>query len=167
MPIFDPTRYGQPTAGGLTNAGHFDATYPVVLSEKPGYANGRPALIHMINGKASPGGAMFQVQTGWVVKMHIVNNTGEWHPMHLHGHVFTVLSANGHPPLGSPIQLDTVQVGPYETWDVAFVANNPGFWMFHCHVLLHAFMGMDAMIAYTNVSTPYRIGANTGNNPDG
>jgi hypothetical protein len=39
--------------------------------------------------------------------------------------------------------------------------------MFHCHVLLHASMGMGAIIVYTNVSTPYGIGGPSGNNPDG
>lgn len=168
VPQFDPTRYGRPTASGVpTEASHFDADFPIVLSEQPGFNNGRPELVHMINGKASPDGAMFQVHTGWLVKMHIVNDTAEWHPMHLHGHLLTVLSVNGQAPQGSPVRLDTVLVGPHETWDVAFLADNPGIWMLHCHVLLHAAMGMNAMVAYTNVTTPYRPGGAADNNPDG
>lgn len=37
--------------------------------------------------------------------------------------------------------LDSLLVGPHESWDVAFVAEKPGLWMVHCHVLLHAAMG--------------------------
>jgi hypothetical protein len=38
--------------------------------------------------------------------------------------------------------------------------------MVHCHVLIHAKFGLSTMIDYRGVSTPYRIGTNTGNMPD-
>ena len=37
--------------------------------------------------------------------------------------------------------MNTVNVAPGETYDVAFVANNPGAWMFHCHELHHTMNG--------------------------
>jgi FtsP/CotA-like multicopper oxidase with cupredoxin domain len=86
--------------------------------------------------------------------------------MHLHGHTFTVLSRNGHALSGSPVYLDTVNVQPHETYDLAFVANNPGLWMFHCHDLYHANHGMDMMVVYPNISTHYSIGSASGNFPD-
>jgi FtsP/CotA-like multicopper oxidase with cupredoxin domain len=67
---------------------------------------------------------------------------------------------------GSPLHLDTVLVGPHQTWDVAFAADNPGIWMFHCHVLLHAAYGMSLTVNYAGVSTPYEMGSRSGNVPE-
>ena len=86
--------------------------------------------------------------------------------MHIHGHYFTVLSRNNIPLSGSPVYLDSILVAPNETWDVAFVANNPGLWMLHCHVLIHAATGMDMMVVYPNISTPYTVGESSGNIPE-
>ena len=42
-------------------------------------------------------------------------------------------------PLG---QRDTFLIGPEQTTEVAFVAGNPGKWLYHCHMLEHAAAGM-------------------------
>jgi len=86
--------------------------------------------------------------------------------MHLHGHVFTLLSKNGKPLSGSPVHQDSVLVGPHETWQVAFVADNPGLWMLHCHVLIHAASGLSMMVSYVGISTPYNMGPDSGNIPE-
>jgi plastocyanin len=41
---------------------------------------------------------------------------------------------------------DTLLVEPNETADLAFVADNPGDWMLHCHVTDHQESGMMAVI---------------------
>ena len=64
-----------------------------------------------------------------------------WHPMHLHGHSFRVLKRNGS-PVPYRQWADTVLVSPQETVDVAFVADNPGDWMLHCHVMDHQTAGL-------------------------
>jgi hypothetical protein len=46
------------------------------------------------------------------------------------------------------------------------VANNPGVWMFHCHVLLHAGMGMTTSVNYVGYSTPFEMGMQSGNMPE-
>jgi FtsP/CotA-like multicopper oxidase with cupredoxin domain len=86
--------------------------------------------------------------------------------MHLHGHTLSVLAVDGAPVEGSPVHLDTVLVAPRQTVDVAFIADNPGVWMLHCHVLLHAAFGMSMMIDYAGVSTPYLEGGPAGNVPE-
>ncbi len=69
------------------------------------------------------------------------NETAWWHPMHLHGHSFLLLSRNGsnvpHQQWG-----DTVLLAPWERVEIAFVADNPGDWMLHCHVTDHQVTGM-------------------------
>ena len=75
----------------------------------------------------------------------MLNETSWWHPMHLHGHTFRVLSRNGRPALRRE-WLDTVLMAPGERVEIAFVADNPGDWMFHCHVLEHQAAGMMAVV---------------------
>jgi FtsP/CotA-like multicopper oxidase with cupredoxin domain len=71
-----------------------------------------------------------------------MNNDTAWHhPMHLHGMTFRVLTRNGEAvPHGE--WRDTVLLDPGERLDIAFVADNPGDWMFHCHILEHQEAGM-------------------------
>ncbi|MFZ5556099.1 MAG: multicopper oxidase family protein [Pseudomonadota bacterium] len=73
------------------------------------------------------------------------NDTSWHHPIHLHGHAFRVVARDGKP---TPHQewRDTVLMNPNESVDIAFVADNPGDWMFHCHVLLHQAGGMMATV---------------------
>lgn len=72
-------------------------------------------------------------------RMKIINNTRFAHPMHLHGHTFKVLQ-------DLPYWTDTALVMPGQTTEIAFVADNPGIWMLHCHVLGHQASGMMASI---------------------
>jgi FtsP/CotA-like multicopper oxidase with cupredoxin domain len=81
-----------------------------------------------------------------VLAMH--NHTAWHHPMHLHGHVFRVIARDGRPTWHREWQ-DTVLLAPHESVDVAFVADNPGNWMFHCHVLEHQAAGMAGVIRVT------------------
>jgi FtsP/CotA-like multicopper oxidase with cupredoxin domain len=77
--------------------------------------------------------------TSYVFDMQ--NDTAWWHPMHLHGHIFRVLSRNGA-AAHLRERLDTVLMAPGERVEIAFVADNPGDWMFHCHILEHMQAGM-------------------------
>ncbi len=69
------------------------------------------------------------------------NRTAWWHPIHVHGHSFRIVSRNGV-PLPRRDLADTTLLPPQETAEIAFVADNPGDWMFHCHVLEHQASGM-------------------------
>jgi FtsP/CotA-like multicopper oxidase with cupredoxin domain len=76
------------------------------------------------------------------------NETAWWHPMHLHGFSFRVLSRNGS-PVPHRQWADTVMVPPRETVEIAFVADNPGDWMLHCHVTDHQVSGMMTVLRVT------------------
>jgi len=69
------------------------------------------------------------------------NDTAWLHPMHLHGHSFRVLSRNGV-TVPHNQWADTVLVEARQAVDVAFVADNPGDWMLHCHVTDHQTSGL-------------------------
>ena len=77
--------------------------------------------------------------------LELVNDTSWHHPIHLHGHVFRVLSRNGRPSARREL-LDTVLLDPDSRAEIAFVADNPGDWMLHCHVLEHQAAGMMATV---------------------
>ena len=44
---------------------------------------------------------------------------------------------------------DTVLMAPRERIDIAFVADNPGDWMCHCHILEHMAGAMMAVVRVT------------------
>lgn len=73
------------------------------------------------------------------------NDTAFWHPIHLHGHSFRIVSRDGK-ALERALLADTTLMPPRSTAEIAFVADNPGDWMFHCHVLEHQASGMMATI---------------------
>ncbi|SKA28606.1 Multicopper oxidase with three cupredoxin domains (includes cell division protein FtsP and spore coat protein CotA) [Enhydrobacter aerosaccus] len=87
--------------------------------------------------------ATLELGRSYVLRLR--NDTAWWHPMHLHGHSFRVLSRNGA-PVPHNQWADTVLVAPKETVDVAFVADNPGDWMLHCHVTDHQTAGLMATL---------------------
>lgn len=162
---FDLSHYGQPAADAIESQSHFDATYNVTLNNQPGNSLGRMGMTYTLNGKVFPDTGMIMLKEGQLIKLHLDNQSDLYHPIHLHGHVFTVLSYADHPLSGSPVHLDTIDVPPHTVVDVAFYANNPGIWMLHCHNFLHANWGMDMMVMY-DVSTPYTVGTASGNFPD-
>jgi FtsP/CotA-like multicopper oxidase with cupredoxin domain len=61
---------------------------------------------------------------------------------------------------------DTLNVLPGEIYEVGFVADNPGMWMDHCHILHHAAAGMTLHLMYDNVDPSYEVGTRSGNLPD-
>jgi len=100
-----------------------------------------------LNGLPDKGrdGPLFTVERGRTCVVTMRNETRWEHPMHLHGFSFRVLSRNGRPNMRSEWR-DTVLVHPEESVEVAFVADNPGDWMFHCHVLEHQMAGMMGIV---------------------
>lgn len=83
---------------------------------------------------------LFSLARGQKVILDIANATSRAHPIHVHGHTMTVLSAS---LLARPVhRADTVLVLPNERVTVGFTADNPGNWMIHCHVIEHQETGM-------------------------
>ncbi|MBK8009241.1 MAG: multicopper oxidase family protein [Rhizobiales bacterium] len=108
----------------------------------------RSGLMWAINGVSSRDHVhepMFTLAKGRTYLFEIENRSMWNHPMHLHGHSFRLLSVNGTP---RPHRewLDTVLLRPRERAEIAFVADNPGDWMFHCHNLEHQLGGMMGMV---------------------
>jgi FtsP/CotA-like multicopper oxidase with cupredoxin domain len=62
--------------------------------------------------------------------------------------------------------VDSLEVRDGEAYEIAFVADNPGIWMDHCHNLPHATEGLVAHLAYEGVEEPFLIGGPAGNHPE-
>jgi FtsP/CotA-like multicopper oxidase with cupredoxin domain len=69
-----------------------------------------------------------------------------------------VLSHDGEAASGSPFWMDSLEVPSGESYRIAFVADNPGIWLDHCHNLPHATQGLVAHLMYAGVTTPFRVG---------
>jgi len=136
------------------------------IGRRPGFLDGIPGLWWTINGHKFPDVPMYMVAEGDVVRMTISNSSGQAHPMHLHGHHAVVLSRNGVPSTGSPWWVDTLEVGDDETYEIAFLADNPGIWMDHCHNLPHASQGLMTHLMYEGITTRYHIGGDAANEPE-
>jgi FtsP/CotA-like multicopper oxidase with cupredoxin domain len=87
-----------------------------------------------------------QVRQSERVALDLINDSMMSHPMHLHGHHFQVVALNGTALAGA--MRDTVLVPPMSAVRIAFDANNPGRWLFHCHNLYHMAAGMMTEVVY-------------------
>jgi FtsP/CotA-like multicopper oxidase with cupredoxin domain len=103
-----------------------------------------------VNGKPMPDNGhahepILKLVLGRSYLLELANDTQWHHPIHLHGHVFRVVSRDGRP---TPHRewLDTVLLPPRSRAEIAFVADNPGSWMLHCHILEHQASGMMAVV---------------------
>lgn len=95
------------------------------------------------NGRVDPPeDPIIAAKLGETVLIEIINDTRWPHAMHLHGHHFRRLGEDGAP---GPLR-DTTLVAPGDRADLAFVADNPGGWLLHCHMLEHSAAGMSTWL---------------------
>ncbi len=114
------------------------AVRPFVLEEfEP---KGLPVMF-TINGEQWPDTKPIHVDRGTIEIWSVQNKAEMDHPFHLHGMFFQVIDAPGMPPALSGWK-DTVNVPQLATVRFAVKYDPPGMWMFHCHILEHAELGM-------------------------
>ena len=86
------------------------------------------------------------VNLGDAVALRIWNDTAWPHAMHLHGQHFWVNSSEFGQEEKALLR-DTYLMQPGEKEDLVFIANNPGLWLFHCHMLEHNAAGMGGVVS--------------------
>ena len=106
-----------------------------------------------INGKGFPATIPYTAKLGQRIRFRFMNEGVQIHPAHLHGLTFEVFARDGY-PLPQPFRCDTINVAPGERWDAIVLADEPGVWAFHCHILNHAeaATGMFGMVTALIVS---------------
>jgi FtsP/CotA-like multicopper oxidase with cupredoxin domain len=117
-----------------------DMTHRVIL------AGAMAPYAWSLNGEYWPEVTPLMVAHGQRVVIEMVNHSMMAHPMHLHGHAFQVVAINGAPLAGAV--RDTVLVPRMGSVTIAFDADNPGRWAFHCHNLYHMATGMVTEVRY-------------------
>jgi FtsP/CotA-like multicopper oxidase with cupredoxin domain len=120
-----------------------DVTHRVVL------AGAMAPYAWSVNGEYWPNVTPLMIATGQRVAIEMLNHTMMPHPMHLHGHAFQVVAIDGSPLAGA--MRDTVLVPPMSSVTIAFDADNPGRWAFHCHILYHQVTGMMTELRYPGI----------------
>jgi FtsP/CotA-like multicopper oxidase with cupredoxin domain len=139
-----------PPAISLPNTNPANAVdYPVVLSGRATPTgvqfsiNGRVGVSH--DGPPSDGGAHPSDETftqGQPVRITISANVSPEHPFHIHGQFFQIIERGGIPVTDEPGLKDTVLVRGRESVTILTYFENPGRWMFHCHISEHSDNGM-------------------------
>jgi CopA family copper-resistance protein len=114
-----------------------------------------------INNKTLAEQDILSIKKGEKVRFVMQNTTMMEHPMHLHGHFFRVINAQGD---YSPLK-HTVSIEPMKTITIEFDANEEKDWFFHCHILYHMNSGMARVLRYQNSPITPEIAQYRNNNP--
>ncbi|CAF4322963.1 unnamed protein product [Rotaria sp. Silwood2] len=91
----------------------------------------------------------YLIPYGAVVDILLENQDEGEHPFHSHGYDFWVISTSDYPEAeqlyrGAYLKRDTVSV-PASGWvKIRLLADNPGAWLFHCHIEWHMDAGLIA-----------------------
>ena len=100
-------------------------------------------VVFTINGKAFPDVPPFAVPRGEVRAIDITNKSEMDHPFHLHGFFFQVVTRDGVAvPREELVDKDTVLVHAKSAMRIVARFDEPGKWMYHCHILEHGEAGM-------------------------
>jgi plastocyanin len=105
--------------------------------------------LFLMNGRAHESISPIRLAEGERVLIRLMNLGNLPHAIHAHGHSFKVVATDGNPvPEGMALVKDTILIGPGERYDLELSGDNPGVWMFHCHMENHAANGMMTLIQY-------------------
>ena len=103
--------------------------------------------VFTINGKAGMKIPPMRVSVGDIKVFDVVNQTHQAHVFHLHGFFFQLLSVDGVPVESDRIvNKDTMNLAQAIHYRIAARFDEPGRWMYHCHIPEHAERGMMAEI---------------------
>ena len=109
------------------------------------FEKGRNAIV--INGRAWPYTERLTYKVGDLVRWRWINAGQGNHPMHLHGSYYTVESM-GDGERDTALNADqrrvvvTQLLRPGSTMSLSWMPQEPGNWLFHCHVLAHISSGL-------------------------
>ncbi|MBB5044591.1 FtsP/CotA-like multicopper oxidase with cupredoxin domain [Shinella fusca] len=94
-----------------------------------------------------PTAPLAEMKAGRTYIFNVENPTPQLHPLHLHGLVFRPMNSNKQAI--RPHFSDTYLIQPDEKVQLALVADNPGDWVFHCHIIEHQKTGMTSYVRVT------------------
>ena len=150
LPLAEVTRDADAPAGA--RPGHkkspsftyLDDGTPTHTLRLGGY-NSNGSIVFTINGVAYPNFEDWSVTQNEPAIIEVVNDLMMEHPFHLHGQFFQVVSRTGA-LFDDAGWRDTTLIRSQERIRLATRFDNPGMWMYHCHILEHEENGMMGMV---------------------
>ncbi|PPQ88840.1 hypothetical protein CVT25_010439 [Psilocybe cyanescens] len=121
-----------------------------------------PVLLQLLTGtppgQLLPEGSVYWLPRNKSISISVVPGKKDTpHPFHLHGHSFSVVRSANTPedPMPGynyidPVRRDTVNLGDADSGSnvtIRFTTDNPGPWIFHCHIDWHLERGMAIVFA--------------------
>lgn len=95
------------------------------------------------NSRVFPGIDTLNVRHMDKVRIRMGNLTMTNHPIHLHGHEFTITGSDGGPwPLAARVPEITTDIAVGQMRQLEFLADEEGDWAFHCHKSHHTMNAM-------------------------
>ncbi|KAJ2912231.1 hypothetical protein MD484_g8184, partial [Candolleomyces efflorescens] len=152
--------FTNPRAPGKDNiyGNDFNKTFRVnfvggrfLMNDVPWEVPPTPILLQILSGKNAsqlmPKGSIVHLKRNQVVQLTItsINETATPHPFHLHGHAFSVIKSAESETFNfkNPVRRDVVSIGGVgQSAVIRFVTDNPGPWIFHCHIEPHLAAGL-------------------------
>jgi len=128
----NPIPYGE-TISGVTIPTEEELDLAV---EIPMVLNDAGVIGLTLNGKSFPATEPVVMKQGQWGVAHYYNEGLTPHPMHMHQFPQLVYAKDGI-PLDHPYWADTINVAPGERYSVLWPAEDPGVWVWHCHILTH------------------------------
>jgi len=159
-PLTNAAAPGQPFPGGADISIQLDVAFRsdgmFTVNGQPFVAPSVPVLLQILSGtppaSLMPTSNIYSLQRNKVVEISIPGGVlGGPHPIHLHGHVFSVVRSAGNSTYNyvNPPQRDVVSIGTQTTDNttIRFVTSNPGPWFMHCHIDWHLNAGFAVVMA--------------------
>ncbi|EIM85733.1 laccase [Stereum hirsutum FP-91666 SS1] len=116
-----------------------------------------PVLLQILSGAQRaqdllPAGSIYSLAPNKSVELVIPGGAvGGGHPVHLHGHTFSVVRSAGNSSYNwdNPVKRDVVNIGTTvnDQVTIRFFTDNPGPWFLHCHIDWHLNAGFAAVFA--------------------
>ena len=111
-----------------------DVHHALFAHQLPPPVTGLQRNFQCVNGRAYAGNTpTLRARVGQRVELTAFGMDDELHTFHIHGHRWK-------DPAGQPV--DNPSMGPNESVTARFVEDNPGRWLYHCHVFSHQDTGM-------------------------
>ncbi len=111
-----------------------DVVYCLFAHQLPPPITGRSQNLQCFNGRAYAGNTpTLRSKVGQDVEINALGMDANFHTFHIHGHRW-------RDPAGAFV--DNPPMGPDESVTARFIEDNPGRWLYHCHVFPHQDAGM-------------------------
>ncbi|TEB36895.1 laccase 2 precursor [Coprinellus micaceus] len=161
-PLTDPAAPGTPEPGSadvnINIAVAFDFnTLQFQVNGAPFIEPSVPVLLQILSGATAaqdmlPPGSVYELPLNSVVELTLPGgSTASPHPIHLHGHAFSVVRSAGNDSYNfvNPVRRDVVNTGNLATdlVTIRFRTDNSGPWIMHCHIDWHLIRGLSVVFA--------------------